>query len=87
MLSNQFEKYIFTIYPLFTDTIILLKDDGSEINMTGKGIAWESDKKYKFRNPDVPSSYSSLAECKIIILIGTQHFLPRGAISWSKHIL
>jgi len=48
---------------LFNDTIQLLKDDGeSVINMTGKGIAWESDKKYKFRNPEVPTNYNSLAE-------------------------
>jgi len=47
---------------LFNDTIILLKDDGSEINMTGKGIAWESDKKYKFRNPDVPNLAEYLKE-------------------------
>lgn len=47
---------------LFNDTIKLLKDDESEINMTGKGIAWESDKKYKFRNPEVPADYNSLKE-------------------------
>ena len=55
-----------SISPLFADTIKLLKDDESEINMTGKGIAWESDKKYKFRNPEVPADYKNLTLCKII---------------------
>ena len=57
---------MFTIFPIFADTILLLKEDKSEINMTGKGIAWESDKKYKFRNPEVPADYPTLADCKII---------------------
>jgi len=47
---------------LFNDTIQLLKDDESEIDMTKKGIAWESDKKYKFRNPEVPHPYINLTD-------------------------
>jgi len=39
---------------LFNDTITLQYKDGAEwkpVQVTGKGIAWESDKKYKFKNP------------------------------------
>ncbi|CAG7835882.1 unnamed protein product [Allacma fusca] len=35
---------------MFNDVILLYKDD-SEIPLSGTGIAWETDKKYKFKNP------------------------------------
>jgi len=38
---------------LFNDSISLTKDD-NQINLTRTGIAWESDKKYKFQNPELP---------------------------------
>jgi len=39
---------------LFDDNITLNDPDGNPISLIRKGIAWESDKKYKFQNPDVP---------------------------------
>lgn len=40
---------------MFNDTIDLMISDGSgkkaKVNLIKKGIAWETDKKYKFRNP------------------------------------
>ena len=39
--------------------------DNNNITLTKTGIAWESDKKYKFQNPEVPEGYTDLADCKI----------------------
>jgi len=39
---------------LFNDTIKLMDKDNNNITLTKTGIAWESDKKYKFQNPVVP---------------------------------
>ena len=38
--------------------------DNNNINLTKTGIAWESDKKYKFQNPEVPAEYKDLTACK-----------------------
>ena len=35
---------------MFSDDITL-KKDGSDVPLLRRGIAWESDKQYKFRNP------------------------------------
>merc|ERR1712008_557380 len=35
---------------------------GNPISLTRTGIAWESDKKYKFQNPEVPAGYTDLAD-------------------------
>lgn len=40
---------------LFNDSISLTKDD-NPITLIRTGIAWESDKKYKFQNPEVPAN-------------------------------
>jgi len=37
---------------LFNDSITLFDENGTAIKLNRTGIAWESDKKYKFRNPD-----------------------------------
>ena len=44
-----------------------MKDEGdNEVTLTKTGIAWESDKKYKFQNPEVPAKYNgNLTLCKI----------------------
>ena len=43
-----------------------MKDEGDKIvPLIKTGIAWESDKKYKFQNPEVPPEYKNLADCKI----------------------
>jgi len=39
---------------LFNDTITLKDEGGNNVSLTKTGIAWESDKKYKFQNPVVP---------------------------------
>jgi len=36
---------------VFNDTLILKNDNGSNVNVTKKGIAWESDLKEKYNNP------------------------------------
>jgi len=46
---------------LFNDTIKLMDKDGNSVNLTRTGIAWESDKNYKFRNPELPAG-ETLAE-------------------------
>ena len=45
--------------------------DNNNINLTKTGIAWESDKKYKFQNPEVPAEggYTDLADCKIFFIL------------------
>jgi len=40
---------------LFNDSISLTKDD-NPIPLIRTGIAWESDKKYKFQNPELPAN-------------------------------
>ena len=55
--------YVHYFFPI--DTIILIDKDGNKVPLTKTGIAWESDKKYKFQNPEVPPEYKNLAECKI----------------------
>lgn len=49
---------------LFNDTIRLQWEDNNkgwqDVDLTGKGIAWESDKKYKFRNPNDAKSVADL---------------------------
>jgi len=49
---------------LFNDTIKLqYKDSGDnwvDVPVTGRGIAWESDKKYKFKNPEPSGSPAEL---------------------------
>jgi len=47
---------------LFNDTITLQyeMDGWKDVKVTGKGIAWESDKKYKFKNPDGAESKEEL---------------------------
>lgn len=35
-----------------------------EIDLLRTGIAWESDKKYKFKNPDL-DGFTTLQDCKI----------------------
>jgi len=47
---------------LFNDTIKLMDEDNNPISLTRTGIAWESDKKYKFQNPEVPAGYTDLAD-------------------------
>jgi len=39
---------------LFNDSITIQTQDGSDIALIRTGIAWESDKKYKFQNPELP---------------------------------
>lgn len=46
---------------LFNDEITL-KKDAKEVTVWKTGIAWESDKKYKFKNPD--TNGQTLKECK-----------------------
>jgi len=58
---------------LFNDSISLTKDD-NQINLTRTGIAWESDKKYKFQNPELPAGMT-LKQCKEIPT--KVHFLYR----------
>ena len=36
------------------------------VNLIRTGIAWASDKKYKFKNPVVPPEFGSLKDCKLI---------------------
>merc|ERR1719278_2378087 len=43
---------------LFNDTITLKDEGDNEVLLTKTGIAWESDKKYKFQNPEVPAQYN-----------------------------
>ena len=43
----------------------MMDKDSNPITLTKTGIAWESDKKYKFQNPEVPAEYKDLTECKI----------------------
>jgi len=50
---------------LFNDTITLLYQDQKgenwkKVDVTGKGIAWESDKQYKFRNPNDAKTVADL---------------------------
>jgi len=45
---------------LFDDNIKLFDSADNKIYLESKGIAWESDKKYKFQNPEVPDNYTSL---------------------------
>jgi len=40
---------------LFNDSITIQTQDGSDIALIRTGIAWESDKKYKFQNPELPA--------------------------------
>lgn len=46
---------------LFNDVITLKTQDGDLVNLNRTGIAWESDIKYKFKNPPVPEG-STLTE-------------------------
>ena len=50
---------------LSVDTIKMMDEDNNPITLTRTGIAWESDKKYKFQNPEVPAGYTDLTDCKI----------------------
>jgi len=62
---------------LFNDTITLLGKDGNKINLTRTGIAWESDKKYKFRNPELPEGQT------------LEQYLNNGTVSppaWGKKL-
>merc|ERR1719400_1667033 len=43
---------------LFNDTITLKDEGDNVVPLTKTGIAWESDKKYKFQNPEVPAQYN-----------------------------
>jgi hypothetical protein len=48
---------------LFNDSITLQFQEGGDwkkVDVTGKGIAWESDKQYKFRNPDDAKTVEAL---------------------------
>jgi len=47
---------------LFNDTITLEDDEQNTIPLSKTGIAWDSDKKYKFKNPTPPEGYKDLAE-------------------------
>ena len=65
LLTNEFKKIVF----IFLDEITLSRvEDGSASNspvpLIKKGIAWESDKKYKFKNPE-----GNLQEGKMIVFI------------------
>ncbi|KAK5645118.1 hypothetical protein RI129_006418 [Pyrocoelia pectoralis] len=40
---------------LFSDVLILLNKDKDKVPLLRKGIAWDSDKHIKFRNPDAPN--------------------------------
>jgi hypothetical protein len=42
----------------------MMDKDNNPITLTRTGIAWESDKKYKFQNPEVPAGFN-LTDCKI----------------------
>ena len=46
---------------LLPDRITLFDPNGLEIKMNRTGIAWPSDKNHKFKNPQVPDGYDSLA--------------------------
>jgi len=46
---------------LFNDTITLKRSDDNDVPLIRTGIAWESDKKYKFQNPELPEG-KTLAE-------------------------
>jgi len=46
---------------LFNDTITLKRSDNNDVPLIRTGIAWESDKKYKFQNPELPEG-KTLAE-------------------------
>ena len=48
---------------LSVDTITLKDEGGNDVSLTKTGIAWESDKKYKFQNPVVPEGMT-LESCK-----------------------
>merc|ERR1711935_432051 len=47
---------------LFDDKITLSDSEDNSINLIRHGIAWESDKIYKFQNPELPSNYTSLKQ-------------------------
>jgi len=47
---------------LFNDKITISDSENSEIPLEKTGIAWESDKKYKFQNPDLPTGFNTLEE-------------------------
>ena len=51
------------------------KADGSSepVKLLRTGIAWESDKNYKFKNPDTGDQ--SLQECKISLLFKSFMFI------------
>ena len=56
------------------DSITIQTQDGSDIALIRTGIAWESDKKYKFQNPELPAGMT-LKQCKEIPT--KDHFLYR----------
>lgn len=57
---------------LFNDEIVL-KKDGKAVTLLNTGIAWESDKKYKFKNPELPEGVT-LEACKISAVYVLWHF-------------
>ena len=52
----------------------MMDKDSNNITLTKTGIAWESDKKYKFQNPELPAGMT-LKQCKEIPT--KVHFLYR----------
>ena len=74
--DNTYVRTLF--FPI--DTIILNDKDGNPVPLTKTGIAWESDKKYKFQNPVVPEGMT-LENCKetptSYLDTDSRHYKPR----------
>jgi hypothetical protein len=83
--DNTYVRTLF--FPI--DTIILNDKDGNPVTLTKTGIAWESDKKYKFQNPTVPDNMT-LKECKetpksyLLYLFLEFLFMGHSTTTWSK---
>ena len=48
-----------------TDTYKLTKNGGSQVDINEKGIAWESDKEYKFANYDLSKQWIDVTNGKL----------------------
>lgn len=52
----------------FNDTYKLTKNGGNQVDINEKGIAWESDKEYKFANYDLSKQWIDVTNGKLFWL-------------------
>ena len=50
------------------------------VNLNSTGIAWESDKNYKFKNPIIPEG-QTLEQCKVVYYKHSIYFLNKSLLT------